>query len=276
MKQCYVSGPEKSASAKKAWATRRARFGVSGGNTSGPSHAMLVTDEWRASLSQGQKRRYSDPVKLAEQGARIRSYSDRISLTLKSKYANGSLTHWADTDQVGVIQEKLSQACKDGWKEFRNTPEYKAWKIKLLATHSRRPSGCEKLIQSLNIPNLEYTGDSNFWVHLFNKDKNPDFVVRPFHVTHRVVELLGAMGYYHHESEVLPLINAYAKVGVTCLVLREVELKDLESLKRKLLEFVHVKPCCIGGQPTKANTEATCESRESVTTTRKGRSKRSA
>jgi len=117
---------------------------------------------------------------------------------------------------------------------------------------SREPNGPERMVQEME-PRLLYTGNRTFWRWLprLGRHKNPDFVLRgpvhghPFRDLRKVVEVNG--DFWHseqftgvwpeqHESE---LIEAYAEVGLECLVIWESEVKsDPEGVAGRLRDFL--------------------------------------
>jgi len=119
----------------------------------------------------------------------------------------------------------------------------------------RPKRGTNKLEQSVwnMAPGLLFTGDGAFWrrLPLLAKFKNPDFIVPgpdPEHLfkdVRQVVEVFG--DYWHgrmktgkagfeHEQE---LIEAFAEIGITCLVIWESQVKaDPEEVRVRLAEFV--------------------------------------
>jgi hypothetical protein len=104
---------------------------------------------------------------------------------------------------------------------------------------------------------LLFTGDGMWWrkLPLLGANKNPDFIVpgpdpeNPKKGVTKVVEAFG--DYWHsriftgkapfdHEQE---LIDAYAEVGLECLILWESEVKyEPEHAKQRLLDFLGVEP----------------------------------
>ena len=116
------------------------------------------------------------------------------------------------------------------------------------------PNGLERAVQALAPDgSILFTGDFTFWRWLptLSKHKNPDFIVpgpdpaKPKKGVTRVVEACG--DYWHsriftgkapfaHEQD---LIEAYAEIGITCLVLWESEVKsDPESVISRLEGFL--------------------------------------
>ena len=116
------------------------------------------------------------------------------------------------------------------------------------------PNQVERLLHSL-APELIYTGDGTFWRWLpkIGHHKNPDFILsgedptNPKRGVTRVVELFG--DYWHsrmftgkasfeHETE---LIDAYADIGIQCLVVWESDIrKNKDGVKVRLSEFLSV------------------------------------
>jgi hypothetical protein len=114
------------------------------------------------------------------------------------------------------------------------------------------PNGLEKQVQAL-APQLLYTGNRKFWRWLpaLGSHKNPDFVLpspnpeHPFRDVEKVVECFGS--FFHgkgrtgmepaeHEAQV---VQAYAEVGLQCLVLWDAKGGKLEAgAKEKLERFL--------------------------------------
>ena len=105
-------------------------------------------------------------------------------------------------------------------------------------------------------PELLYTGNKALWyfLPLLGKNKNPDFILPGPCVDHpkrgvtRVVELFG--DYWHsqkikgiseaqHEQET---IQAYANIGIACLIIWEHELKKTpEAVRKRVLAFIAIE-----------------------------------
>jgi hypothetical protein len=107
---------------------------------------------------------------------------------------------------------------------------------------------------------LDFTGDGSYWVNLpllkakgeargkVGGDKNPDFIVKPDvegALPSKVVEVFGE--YWHGESitgmtkeeHELNTKEAYADVGIECLVLWGSEIReDEEKVRERLLKFL--------------------------------------
>ena len=105
---------------------------------------------------------------------------------------------------------------------------------------------------------LVFTGDGAWWRHLprYGRNKNPDFIVpgpdptNPKKGVTRVVEAFGDFWHsrmftgkapFAHEQD---LIEAYAEIGITCLVLWESEVKsDPDSVRSRLEGFLTNGSC---------------------------------
>lgn len=126
------------------------------------------------------------------------------------------------------------------------------------------PNGLERKVAAM-APVLLFTGDGAYWKWLpkLNKHKNPDFLVpgpdpeHPRQDITRAVEVFGDFWHsrmftgkapFDHEQE---LIDAYADIGITCLILWESEIKkDPEAIKARLTVFCTGTQAPIGESPT--------------------------
>lgn len=105
----------------------------------------------------------------------------------------------------------------------------------------KSPNNAEQLVKSISPSNVDFVGNGQFWVVFKNKrSKNPDFIVRPYKEHHKVIEFFGT--YWHPQPEEPELIRkAYLEVGVDCLIIHEVELKDLPKLQQVIKTFCETK-----------------------------------
>jgi hypothetical protein len=111
------------------------------------------------------------------------------------------------------------------------------------------PTLPERLVASF-APQLLYTGDRTYWRWLpkTGHHKNPDFILpgpyagKPKKGVTRVVEVFGDFWHsriftgkapFDHEQE---LVEAYAEIGISCLVLWESEIKKDREIVREVLE----------------------------------------
>lgn len=133
-------------------------------------------------------------------------------------------------------------------------PEYARQQFEKMSPSRGGPNGLERKVLAL-VPEgtILFTGDFSFWRWLpkLGHNKNPDFIVpgpdpeNPKNGVTRVVEAFG--DYWHskmftgrapfeHEGE---LIEAYAEVGIECLVLWESEVLGYpEEVRGRLMEFL--------------------------------------
>lgn len=118
------------------------------------------------------------------------------------------------------------------------------------------PNGLERKIGEMN-QFLVFTGDGGFWrwCPLLKGHKNPDFIfpgpdpLKPKKGVTKVVEAFGNFWHsrmftgkapFDHEQE---LIDAYADIGIACLVVWESEVKkDPESVRARLAAFLGTEP----------------------------------
>lgn len=124
----------------------------------------------------------------------------------------------------------------------------------MLARSAVGPNGLEQDILSLApTGSLLYMGDGKFWRHLpkLGHHKNADFIVPgpdPEHPMRGVTKVVEAFGdFWHsrmftgkapfdHESE---LVEAYAEVGIECLIVWESEVRsDHERVRERLVAFL--------------------------------------
>ena len=151
--------------------------------------------------------------------------------------------------QLGEFLDKRVQTNREvyGADSPLQNPEVKA---RMISTKMRKygnpwgpppqngPNGLERLVHTY-APTLVYTGDFTYWRWLpkLSKHKNPDFILpgpdaaKPKKGVTRVVEVFGDFWHsrmftgkapFDHEQE---LIDAYADIGIACLVLWESEVK---------------------------------------------------
>jgi hypothetical protein len=80
------------------------------------------------------------------------------------------------------------------------------------------PNKPEKKIILKQYPNLIFTGDRSFWITF--KDctfKNPDFIIKPFSINKKVIEVWGE--YWHRNEDPNELIKKYKEVDIDCLII---------------------------------------------------------
>ena len=120
---------------------------------------------------------------------------------------------------------------KENWKN----PEYVK---KIQKSQNLRPNKPETLLitifKDLNL-NFKYTGDFSFFI----EGKNPDFIN---YESKKLIEFFGS--YYHdtivemsREDHEQDRINHFKKSGYKCLIIWEEELKEVEKIIEKIIQF---------------------------------------
>jgi len=100
-----------------------------------------------------------------------------------------------------------------------------------------KPNKPEKLLNNLLNKDYKYVGNGKFWIRGFN----PDFI--NINGQKKIIELYG--DYWHNKLDYKirdkRRLIEYKKQGYKTLIVWEHELKDLDKVKEKLLEFNKVK-----------------------------------
>lgn len=158
--------------------------------------------------------------------------------------------------QLAEFLDKSRQTSMKNWgaPHPMQNPEYARQHLEEMSPLRGGPNGLERKVMALAPEDtLLFTGDFSFWRWLpaLGHHKNPDFIVpgpdaaNPKKGVTRVVEAFG--DYFHskmftgkvpfeHERE---LIDAYADVGLECLVIWESEIKnDLVEVRARVAAFV--------------------------------------
>lgn len=102
---------------------------------------------------------------------------------------------------------------------------------------NKSPNQTEQLLLSLCPDTVEFVGNGQHWITFkTQQNKNPDFVVRPFSKTKKVIEYFGS--YWHpRPEEPEELISLYKEVGVSCLVITQLQLADLTAVQESIESF---------------------------------------
>lgn len=152
--------------------------------------------------------------------------------TLIDKYGTDNIM------EIPEVLEKMTNTIKAMWNDknsIYNSEEYGKFS-------NIEPNKAEKKILDMNIPKLVYTGNFSHWI-TFNNDrrKNPDFIIKPFSETKKVIELFGGKDFFHTKQEEKEIIELYKEVGVECLIIWDYELKNknLLNVKNKILDFIN-------------------------------------
>lgn len=128
----------------------------------------------------------------------------------------------------------ISKALKAKWDSM--TSEEKQQEITRIWA-GKSPNNTEQLILSLCPSNVEFVGNGQHWVTFKDgRNKNPDFVVRPFRKTKKVIEYFGK--YWHPDpEEKQEIIQAYAKKKIECLVIEQDDLKQINKIRQLIADF---------------------------------------
>jgi hypothetical protein len=145
------------------------------------------------------------------------------------------------------LKQTALQNYSDGQKKFFSTSEgkklakqktLKLWKTKKFQkkqslARNLKPNNVEmelqKILNKLFPKEYKYVGDFQFWID----GKNPDFI--NIDSKNKLIELFG--DYWHKGENPKNRINHFKKSGYDTLVIWEKELKDFNSLNKKLIAF---------------------------------------
>lgn len=105
---------------------------------------------------------------------------------------------------------------------------------KLILSPNKPEKLLSKLLNKIDYKRWRYVGDGKFWIKRFN----PDFV------NSKKKEIIEMYGNYWHNLEKNKKkdeerIKTYLEFGYKCLIIWEHELKDLEKLTNKVLDFAY-------------------------------------
>jgi len=132
-------------------------------------------------------------------------------------------------EKCPVVRKQISNRLTKQWKDISFTK-------KIQESLNLRPNKPETLLinlfKDLNL-NFEYTGDFSFMIN----GKNPDFTN---YENKKVIEFFGT--YWHSEkfedkSNEQSRIKHFAKEGYKCLIIWEEELKEVEKIIEKVIQF---------------------------------------
>lgn len=155
------------------------------------------------------------------------------------KVWNSGKTKFTDKRLKRVSNKAKKRTKKNGYiSAYRSSARMKSnnpmfdleTKLRALTRYNKKPNRLEQKVADLNIPNLQYTGDFSFWITLENKKfKNPDFIVKPFHIEKKVVEVWGK--YWHKNDNGRELKKLYKRKNIRCLILKEEDINKGLALK---------------------------------------------
>lgn len=122
--------------------------------------------------------------------------------------------------------KKQSEIHKNLWKD----PEYAARILKHRCQHpNKKEAILENILNELFPNQYKFTGDGSFSIY----NLHPDFTNS--NGQKKCVELYG--NYWHNGENPQDRIDKFAAFGYSCIVIWESELKDIETVKNRLIVF---------------------------------------
>lgn len=189
-------------------------------------------------MSDAQKKRFEDP----KERRKIKVASERRYKEHPESHGMLNKHHSKKTiRRMEVAQNKRFENPKErrkmarygnshaDMKQLWQDPSYAR---KVLSSNSKRPNGREREVRSIInslVVAFRYVGDGRVMVD----GRNPDFI-RADGIK-QVIEFFG--NHWHEKKEVSQRKRHYERSGYDCLVIWERELKDVEKLKKKILNF---------------------------------------
>jgi len=141
-------------------------------------------------------------------------------------YSNGQKRFFSTIEGKKLASEKTLKLWQT--KEFQEK-QAKSRKLK--------PNGVEKelnsILNKLFPKEYKYVGNFQFWI----EGKNPDFV--NINGQKKLIELFG--NYWHKGENPRNRINHFKKYGYNAIIIWEKELKDVNKLNNRLIEFHNKK-----------------------------------
>jgi very-short-patch-repair endonuclease len=138
-------------------------------------------------------------------------YSSRQKEDYKNNMKNSSSFLWKDNNYVN----KVKKGRKEGLQIKPNKPE--------------------KLIRTLlnkQFPNeYKFVGDGRFWIERFN----PDFI--NCNGQKKIIEMFGDYWHRNTQQRDKERLETYSKYGYNTLIIWEKELKNIDEIRKKIIEF---------------------------------------
>jgi hypothetical protein len=179
---------------------------------------------------------------------------EKMGKDYKRRFKSGELKVWSDgltketDDRLAKSSKKISKSKKSFYDNLigDERSEHFQKRAQTRVESKIEPNKIEQKILNLNIPDLEFTGNGKHWITLKTPikindiliyNKNPDFVLRPFHINKAVIEAFG--GHWHKKEEEIVVINRYKECGIRCLVIWEKDINNnIELIKEQILNFI--------------------------------------
>lgn len=184
------------------------------------------TDE-RVRLNQEHRlQTISDPVKREEIANITRNVWKREGYKERLKQSI-SITH-----NDPIFKKDMSVKIKNNWEtEYTGDKKFKRLS-KWIAAGAKHPNYFENEVMKLCPSVVKFTGDRSFWLKFISgKAKNPDAIIE---FEKKAFEFNGK--HWHSLDENIE--KDYEQIGWKCLVIWQDELKDKDTLKDKILNYI--------------------------------------
>ena len=143
---------------------------------------------------------------------------------------------WADLNSSYNSKERSNKISE--WSSHKyDDPEYcKVYQEGLKATKNKTEIKIENILNNLFIESFRFVGNFTKWIN----GKNPDFITK----SNKIIELFGDYWHGFKFTGMCNLVHSierkehYKKSGYACLIIWESELKNIEKLKVKILNFL--------------------------------------
>jgi len=189
-----------------------------------------LTEEWKKKIGEsGKGRIVSEETRKkigdAQRGEKHHFFGRHLTEEHKKKISIGNRGKIISLEQRKAISKKIKE-------KYKNDFEFLMKKYTGL---NQKPNNKEKIIFDLiKMYNLhyEYVGNGKFWID----GKNPDFV--NVNGQKKIIELFG--DYWHTKmAKETPeeRINHFKKYGFDCLIIWEKELKNINDVTKRIMEF---------------------------------------
>lgn len=193
--------------------------------------AALDDTEVRIRMSEGQKNREYDPSQYEAMQEARRGFKATDETKEKIRLATMGNTSHLGCKQPPEAIEAMRQKRLEYWENTPNRDEHIG---KIIAASHKKPNKTEiKLLKVLNSVSNEWDFVGNG--QLMIAGKNPDYA--DVNGRKLLVELYG--DYYHKGENPEDRINLFALYGYRTLIIWERELKDIETVKEKIKEFIN-------------------------------------
>ena len=198
------------------------------------------SEEFRQKMSKQMKCLWQDPkfreqqLKRMQEVMQSKEYKQKMREITTQLWQNGKYREKVlATRQSEDFRKDCSKRARRLWQD----PEYVE---KTLSAMGESPNNLETLVDSITPDNLRFVGDGSWWRWLpsLKQHKNPDFKITG---EDKVIEIYGSHP-WHRDDDPQELIDAFAEVGIECIVIWDYEVYDkLEDTLDKIANFIRQK-----------------------------------